>query len=98
MHEASTEIIGIGISYLSPLFSTEHNTSMYVREHYGIMVIGLPLIYTEIGTVSPPFLELQINKSDIILSPFFHEQYKCMGIQRYYKESGDFSLFSHFTK
>ena len=58
MYEASMETIGIGICYLSLLFSTGHNTSMYVQEHHGIMAIGLPLIYTEIGAVSPPFLEL----------------------------------------
>ena len=37
---------------------SKQNTRMYVQELYGIMNIYLTVLYTEIGVVSPPFLEL----------------------------------------
>ena len=45
--------------------------------------------------VSPPFLELT-NKPDITLSLFFNEQYKYMGILKYYEECKDTRTFLSF--
>ena len=67
MYEASMEIIGTGICYLSPLFPTEHNKSMYVQE-WNNGYRPSSNLYRD--WYSFPSLSGVTNKSDIILSPY----------------------------